>query len=646
MFKNMSYFGIRKQLIFGITLVHALLMSIFVLDMNYRQKNFLKQDTSNHAKELAETIASNSISWVLSNDLVGLQEIVSSQKLKSKVNNVMVLSNENKILAHTDLSKVGKYIAGKEIENLFKTQSTIEIDSGLEEIAAITPIFVQNRKIGKVYVSLNFKEVSEALMTIVRDGLIYTVLAIAIGALFAWVMAKYLTQAIEALTRVSAKIKAGQRGLRAKVFRKDEIGELTKDFNSMLDALEGNEKNLIESQKNLSVAKELAEVAGKSKAEFLANMSHEIRTPLNAVVGFCEILEDTKLDLEQKDFLFRIKNSGQVLQCLIDDILEFSRIESSKIHLMKAPFNLVSEIKKVVEMHDLKIQQKNLYFHLFLSSDIPGVIIGDSFRLNQILNNLLSNAVKFTSSGEISFDVNVLSCEQNLVTLEFRVKDTGIGISKDQLDNLFNPFTQADNSITKKYGGTGLGLTISKRLAHLMNGDIRVESEPGVGSTFIVTVIFECLNDKNLEANPELENVIKTTTVDYFENIESFKNKTALIVDDNLVNLELAGITLQKFGFKTLFAENGLEAVETVENKGESIDLILMDLQMPVLDGFKAAQRIRLLPHGIRIPIIAISARAFDSDRDKCFENGMDDHIAKPFIRKELVSKLKKYLET
>jgi signal transduction histidine kinase len=639
-----SDFTIRKKLIYGITLVHAVLMTIFVVDMYYRQSQFFESAEANDAKELAETLANNSISWVLANDLVGLQEIVSSQSANSKVNRVMVLSNENKIVAHTELNKVGKYIQGSEMEGLLKTKITIDVKSGADEVTAIAPIQVQNRKIGNVYVAFNLKEVHAALMGIVVNGLLYTVLAIAIGAVFAWLMAKYLTHAIEALTALSAKISQGQRGLRAKIFGKDEVGQLAGDFNLMLDALENKENNLIEIQKNLSEAKEQAEVAGKSKADFLANMSHELRTPLNAVVGFCELLEDTSLETDQRDYLSRIKNSGHVLQYLIDDILEFSRLESAKIHFESAPFNLANEIQKVVEMHELKMQQKNLYFHLSLSPAIPKVIIGDAFRLNQILNNLLSNAIKFTSFGEVSLAVEVVCFVDKKVLVEFRVKDTGIGIRSDHLSCLFQPFTQADSSITKKYGGTGLGLSISRKLANLMNGDIRVESTPGVGSTFIFKIEVEFLPDRILgvDGNLHFESIEKKPgPVDL---IETFKNKTALIVDDNPVNLEVAGLTLQKFGFKTFFAENGQEAIEVMKTKGDQVNVILMDLQMPILDGFQAAERIRALPQGQRVPIIAISARAFESDKEKCAKNGINDHIAKPFDRKELLSKLTRYL--
>jgi signal transduction histidine kinase/CheY-like chemotaxis protein len=642
-------FGIRKQLILGITLVHAILMSIFVFDINYRQQQLLKNDAAENAKHLAGTIANNSISWVLANDLVGLQEIVASQKANLKVNEVIVLSNENKILAHSDFSKVGKYLSGPQMDPLLEVQKTDKVvGSGADWIGVVAPIYVQNRNIGKVFVSVSLKELNVASESIIKDGLIYTLLAIIIGAIFAGAIAKYLTQGIEALTSLSAKIKEGQRGLRAKIFRKDEVGQLAEDFNLMLDAMEQKEKNLIEIQDRLSAAKELAEVAGKSKADFLANMSHEIRTPLNAVVGFCEVLADTPLDTEQKDFLSRIKNSGHVLQCLIDDILEFSRIESAKIHLEKIPFNLVSEVNKVVQMHELKMRQKNLKFIFDISSNIPNFMIGDSFRLCQILNNLMSNAIKFTSSGEIKLNINLRSRDLNNVKLEFRVSDTGIGIRREQLKYLFNPFIQADSSITKKYGGTGLGLTISRRLAQLMSGDIQVESEFGIGSTFILLVAFECIQEKAFAA----ETLVKQSSPSVSANISDipdvvdiFRNKTALVVDDNLVNLEVAGLTLKRLGFNILFAENGKEAIETVEKKGSEIDLILMDLQMPILDGFKASEMIRQLPQGERIPIIAISASVFDSDRQRCFESGMNDHIAKPFDRKELLGKLRKYIE-
>lgn len=637
---------IRKQLFWGITLIHAVMMGFFVLDLGFRQKTFLIADAIAQAKELAHTIANNSISWVLANDVVGLQEIINSQKLKSNIMEVIVVNENHKVLAHTDESKLGKYIDTAGLENFIKQTEPFSSAESIENgILAVSPIKFNQKEIGKIFVNISLADKIIAIRQIYYDGLVYIILAVILGAILAWFMAKFLTQQIDALIALTSKVRAGDRGVRAKNIAKGELGFLASDINLMLDVLEKNENRLLDTQKNLREAKESAEVASKSKAEFLANMSHEIRTPLNAVVGFCEVLSDTSLTDEQNDYLQRIHHSGKILQNLIDDILEFSRIESAKMHIEKLPFQLELELNKLLQIHEIQLQQKKLGFHLDVAETVPKTLIGDSFRLIQILNNLLANAIKFTSAGEVELTVKLIEADLQHAKIEFRVTDTGIGIKREQIPLLFQSFSQADGSITKKYGGTGLGLIISQRLAHLMNGDIRIESEYGKGSSFILTIDFVLPAEGAMGGAREKTHTQSAVHDNALASRTGEGIKTVLVVDDNPINLQLTSLILKKAGIGSLLADSGEAAIRLAEQNGKNIHAILMDLQMPGLDGFETSVRIRNLNSMKNIPIIALSARAFESDREDCFKRGMNDHIAKPFDRKELISKLKKYLE-
>ncbi len=374
-------------------------------------------------------------------------------------------------------------------------------------------------------------------------------------------------------------------------------------------------------------AKEQAEAATETKSMFLANMSHEIRTPMNAIIGMAHLCLRTELSVKQRDYVQKIHHAGVSLLGIINDILDFSKIEAGKLEMETIGFTLDEVLGAVSTMVDPKAHDKGLELLFHAPGDVPQRLVGDPLRLGQILINLLSNAIKFTEHGQISVAVRLLEQRGNRVRLRFEVRDTGIGMSPGQSARLFQAFTQADGSITRKYGGTGLGLTICKRLVELMGGAIGVESVPGAGSIFTFTARFG-LGEMALSAPP----VVAGAREESGERRFRLDGARILLAEDNDVNQQIAVELLHGAGAWVTVANDGREAVEQAlaSLNGEPYDLILMDLQMPRMDGYQATRRLRADDRFRKLPIIAMTAHALVEEKQRCLDTGMNDHIAKP----------------